>query len=138
MLCPNCQKWETLEVDLFCSWCRFKVADFDLSLEKDYFYVGDSSETINLTIRHTGAVGSIQLDQLLSDQPWVKIDTRDLADPILRSGRSITLPVNVEPPTDDDYHTAEIRISSAIGTRAASLQVVPTPSLVPFRGDYEI
>src|SRR4051812_31896296 len=122
MLCPNCKKWEILDADLFCSWCHFKVADFELELDASHFYVGDVAETVTLTIKHTGAVGSVQLDMPESSQSWLKLRTEDLIDLTLRSGKAITLPVEVDPMLlADDYHEAEIKVASKIGPRAITV-----------------
>ncbi|HJQ70919.1 MAG TPA: Hsp70 family protein [Blastocatellia bacterium] len=115
------------------------MADFELSLDVDRFYFGDGLQSATLTIRHTGTVGSIQIELPKASQPWVSIDTSEIADPTVYSGSSITVPVEIDSSVEtDDYHEALIEVESKIGLRTVRLEVVPRPILSVSRGDYPI
>jgi molecular chaperone DnaK (HSP70) len=141
MLCPNCSKWEIGVADIFCSWCRSILVDFEVSLDRHYAYVGEViAEPLTLTIKHTGTIGSLHLDRIASDQEeWLEIKTKHLANPILQPGAKIKLPVEVDTMAlSDGAHVARITIDTAIGSRTAIFEVVPKPEIQVFTGDYTI
>ncbi|HVG19053.1 MAG TPA: Hsp70 family protein [Blastocatellia bacterium] len=140
MLCPNCRKWEVAAADIYCSWCRAILVDFEVSLDRKYAYVGEViSEPLTLTIKHSGTIGSLHLDRIESDQEWLEINTRQLPNPILQQGATITLPVEVDTMAlPDGTHLARVTIDTPIGSRSASFEVVPRPEIQVFTGDYTV
>ena len=139
MFCPHCKKWEIGDADVFCSWCRAKLVDFDLSLDRNHVYVGDPHTTLNLTIRHNGTVGIIQIEKPHCDEAWVSIDTSEAADMTLRLGGSVKLPVTLAL-TDlpDQYHDVVIKVPSSVGERAIHLKVVPKPEMQAILREYTL
>lgn len=140
MLCPNCRKWEVAAADIYCSWCRSILVDFEVSLDRRYAYVGEViSEPLTLTIKHTGTIGTLHLDRISSDQEWLEINTRQLPNPILQQGVKLTLPVEVDTMgLPDGTHVAEITINTPIGSRTTTFEVVPKPEIQVFTGDYTV
>jgi len=140
MICPKCNKWEVRDEDLFCSWCRLKLSDFELSLDPGQLYVGDPLlEPLTLTIKHTGASGQVHIKQITANQSWVKLLGNNTTDLTLRSGGIITVPVEVDPlEMIDDYHEAVIEAQGNIGSRSVKLHVVPRPEIQVFTGEYTI
>lgn len=140
MICPKCNKWEVRDEDLFCSWCRLKLSDFELSLDTPQLYVGDPLlDPVTLTIRHTGASGQVYIKQITANQPWVKLPGDNTADLKLRSGGIITVPVDVDAlEMSDDYHEAVIEAHSNIGVRSIRIDVVPRPEILVITGEYTV
>jgi hypothetical protein len=140
MICPRCKRWEVLDEDLYCSWCKLTLSDFELSLDIDQLYVGDPLlDPLELRIKHTGALGQIQIKEIVTDQPWARLAGEGAGGLTLRSGGSITLPVEVEPlEMSDDYHQAIIEARSNIGTRSTTLDIVPRPEIHVFTGEYTV
>lgn len=136
MWCKECQLWQALESDLFCSWCGITFIDLALTIDTDYLYVGDPATSLKLTIRHTGALGAVELHSVASDpeQPWLKIkadqQAKTLPGKSLRSGQFIELTLEAElADLPVDYNKAKITVASSVGLREAVIEAVPKPKL---------
>jgi Ethanolamine utilization protein EutJ (predicted chaperonin) len=140
MFCPKCEKWEIALTDIFCSWCRSKLVDFEVSLDRKYAYVGEVlDKPLTFTIEHKGSVGSFHLDRIKSEQEWLEIDTRQLPNPILQHGAKITLPVEVDVMgLPDGYHQARLTVETPIGSRSTTFEVIPKPEIQVFTGEYTV
>src|ERR1700745_1229653 len=128
MNCPGCKKWEIKDTDVFCSWCRLKLVDFQISFNRDHLCVNDVIDGLTLTLTHTGSVGTIHIENIESDQPWLIPHTEFVAYPTVQVGKDllVSLEVNLQD-LPDDYHEARITVTSNIGTREAILEVTPLP-----------
>ncbi len=96
MRCPNCKKWEITEADIFCSWCRTKLVDFALAFNLDHLCVNDLVDGLTLTLKHTGTVGTIRIEQVKSTQPWLVPRTDLVADTTVQVGKDLVVPVEVD------------------------------------------
>jgi molecular chaperone DnaK (HSP70) len=139
MFCPHCKRWEIGEADVFCSWCRAKLVDFALSLDRNHLYVGDPQGTLNLAIKHTGTVGVIEVGKPHCDEPWITVDSSEVAGMTLRLNGSIEFPVNVDVfELPDQYHDVVITVPSSVGEREIHLKVVPRPEMQAILPEYTL
>ncbi len=128
MHCPHCQKWEITETDVFCSWCRTKLVDFDLSFNQDHLCVNDIVDGLTLTLTHTGSVGTIRVERIESTQPWLVPHMEQVADQSVQVGKDMIVPLEVNlHDLTDDYHETRLAVISNVGTREATLEVAPRP-----------
>lgn len=139
MFCTSCLIWEFLEDDVYCSWCSTTLVDIGLHLDSEYVYIGIHDKKINLTIRHTGAIGTIELQRVESRQPWLKVLDQPPAKTLLQSGMQVTVSLSVNTHgLPEDYHEAQIVVVSSIGEREVKLEAVPWPVPQATLGEYTI
>lgn len=128
MRCPHCQKWEITEADVFCGWCRAKLVDFALSFNQNHLCVNDIVDGLTLTLAHCGSVGTIQVERIESDVPWLSPRTEQVADRSVQVGKNVVIPLEADlHGLADDYHAARLTAVSNVGAREAVLEVVPRP-----------
>jgi molecular chaperone DnaK (HSP70) len=128
MYCPHCKKWEITETDVFCGWCRQKLVDFAVSFNHDHLGVNDIVDELTLTLTHTGSVGTIHVERIESNQPWLIAQTEVVADKSVQVGKDMVVTIDASiHDLSDDYHQARLTVTSNIGTREAVLEVTPRP-----------
>jgi molecular chaperone DnaK (HSP70) len=132
--CSTCGLWESIEGDLYCSWCGATLIDLGLTIDNDYLYVGDPKTTLKLMITHSGVWGAVRIESVTTDQPWLTIKSdhqaRSLPGKSLRQGEFIELTLEADlAALPDDYHVANISVVSNVGPRAVSFEAVPRPTL---------
>src|SRR5437588_2498022 len=128
MRCPHCKKWEIAETDVFCGWCRTKLVDFALSFNQDHLCVNDIVDGLALTLTHTGSVGTIRVERIESQAPWLVAHTEQLADLSVQVGKDVVVPFEADlHELPDDYHAGRVLVISNVGTREVALEVAPRP-----------
>src|SRR5215211_6396266 len=128
MRCPHCKKWEITEFDIFCGWCRTKLVDFTLSFSPRHLCVNDIVDGLELTLAHTGTVGTIRVERVESERPWLVPRTEQVADMSIQVGKDVVIPLEADlHGLTDDYHEGRIVVTSSVGTREAALEVTPRP-----------
>ncbi|HEX2062358.1 MAG TPA: Hsp70 family protein, partial [Thermoanaerobaculia bacterium] len=128
MRCPHCKKWEITEADVFCGWCRAKLVDFALSFNQDHLCVNDIVDGLTLTLTHSGSVGTVQIERIESDMPWLTMRTEEVADLSVQVGKDVVIPLEADLiDLADSYHAARVTAVSNVGAREAVLEVVPRP-----------
>lgn len=135
MWCETCLDWELNETDSYCSWCGATLMDVELTLDASYLYAGDPDESLSLTVRHAGAsgFGSIELEGIRSDQPWLTVHAEELEGVTLESGSQVVARVEAGVRRlDEGYHVARIFVTSSVGEREVVLEAVPRPKLDKF------
>lgn len=141
MLCPHCNRWEIGANDVFCSWCRSKLVDFTVSLDRPYLYVGELlPKPLKLTVRHTGTVGAINVEQVSGDQQWLKPRRDKLNNTTIWQGNTLQIDVEVDTmtPSPTDYHKATLTVTSPAGERSVDLELVPPPDFDIIIGEYNV
>lgn len=140
MLCPTCKKWEITAADIYCSWCRTILIDFEISLTSNFTYVGEIVDhDVMLAIKHTGTIGTVRIDKISSEEKWLTIDTRQTPNPPLQQGEQIKFPLAIDAMSlPEGFHAARIHVETAITTRSVTFEVVPKPEIQVFTGDYTV
>jgi len=140
MLCTSCHCWEFAAEDVYCGWCSATLVDARVSFDIEHIYTGDYDRTLNLVVKHTGAIGTVSLGRVESRASWVRVDPEGLAGSSLQSGDEVTLPVELDtrglPP--DDYHRAEVAVETNVGERVVLLESVPKPMPQASLGEYVV
>ncbi len=73
MLCPNCQEWQIMPSEIYCSNCGKKVISFELYLEEKIIYADiNDAETLTLFIKNTG-FQEIIIKKVDSNESWITI-----------------------------------------------------------------
>lgn len=119
-----------MEGDLYCSWCGATLVDLKLTLEYDYLYAGDPKTALKLEIMHSGAWGSVKLQSVKIDQPWMTIkedhQARTLPNRLLHAGEFVELTLEADlAALSDDYPVANITVMSNVGPRKVAFEAVP-------------
>lgn len=123
-ICPDCQVWEILPTDNFCSFCRRKFINIGLSLHPSHIPVGEIRQ-ISLVIHNLSDEKPIQVNSVQWNVDWVNGDFS-----------RITLPFSLLPKCDLELvmfadtdglkaAMAEVRIESNAGNDTAQLGVLP-------------
>lgn len=132
--CATCDLWESIEGDLYCSWCGATLIDLALTIDTDYLYVGDPKTTLKMVITHAGVWGAVRIESVTTDQPWLTIKSdhqaRSLPGRSLRTGEFIELTLEADlAALPNDYNVANITVVSNVGPRTVSFEAVPRPTL---------
>ncbi|MEK7274349.1 MAG: hypothetical protein AAB110_03750, partial [Candidatus Desantisbacteria bacterium] len=73
MLCPNCNEWQIMPSEIYCSNCGKKVVSSELYLEERIIYADiKDKETLTLTIKNTG-FQEITIKKIDSNESWITI-----------------------------------------------------------------
>ncbi len=140
MFCKSCQTWEFAAEDVHCSWCGATLVDAHVSFDAAYIYTGAYDLMLTLTVKHTGAIGTVELGTVEASTVWVQVDSTGLEGKSLESGEEVSLPVRVDtrglPP--DDYHQVEILVQTSVGERSVTLESVPKPKPEASLGEYTV
>jgi molecular chaperone DnaK (HSP70) len=137
MLCQSCGVWEFIEDDVYCSWCGATLIDIGLSLQPPHIYLGDYDKKLTLSIEHSGAIGTIELDRVESKQPWLKVVGKSIKGLKLQRGMKEELELEVDTRgLPDDYHEPQVVVFSNLGTHDIKLDVVPWPAPQATLGEF--
>lgn len=138
MICPHCGKWEIGASDVFCSWCRMKLVDFAVALDRSYLYVNSvTDDPLRLSVTNTGNIGSIYIEDVRSDQPWLRVRRDKLQSPNVWPGGAVYMDVEVDTmQSPSDYHKAVVTVAGPAGERTTELELVPPPEYNISTGEY--
>ncbi|HEX8174606.1 MAG TPA: Hsp70 family protein [Pyrinomonadaceae bacterium] len=125
----SCQVWEFIEDDVYCSWCGATLIDIRLSIQPPHVYLGDYDTKLTLTIEHSGAIGTVELERVEARHPWIKVQGKPITGVKLQSGMHAEVELEIDTRgLTDDYHEGRVAVFSSLGVHEIKLDAVPWPA----------
>jgi len=130
MQCQNCEIWEILPDDVYCSYCGKKLIGFELALSQERIYRDNDSEfgQIELLITNQGQ-SSLKIKDIRAEPAFVGVESKTTHLVELASGEKHHVPLQLNwKNLADDPVQCKVWVDTSMGEESKGFEILPLPA----------
>lgn len=131
MICSTCGQWELATGDLACSWCGISYVRLSAQLTPEILNSEDYPPPVELHLRNSSPLGSITVDRITPDQPWLTLLPNQPLPQAIAPGHNHTFLLDADtfaaPNASEATLTVTARFSPTAATATLRLQQPEKP-----------